>query len=82
MCPEDQKLESFGKQNLKNTFSKIGHNMSMGRSPTEIVFVLEFFYRKFVKKNFAVGDPKIDDFGPFFKTRCPKFLPIRKKRIF
>ena len=29
-----------------------------------------------------MGTPKIDDFGPFFKNRCPKFLPTRKKRVF
>ena len=28
------------------------------------------------------GTPKIDDFGPFFKNRYPKFLPTRKKRVF
>ena len=29
-----------------------------------------------------LGTPKIDDFGAFFKNRCPKFLPTRKKRVF
>ena len=71
------------KQNLKNGFSKIGPKMPMGRVPTKIFGVSEFFYRKFVKKNFrGRGPQKIDDFGPFFKNRCPKFLPTGKKRVF
>ena len=55
----------------------------MRRVPTKIFGVLEFFYRKFVKNKFSrSGTPKIDYFGPFFKNRCPKFLPTRKKRVF
>ena len=42
---------------LKNVFSKISHKMSMGRVPTNFG-VSDFFYRKFVKINFAAGDPK------------------------
>ena len=34
------------------------------------------------KKFSRSGTPKIDDFGLFFKNRCPKFLPTRKKRVF
>ena len=28
------------------------------------------------------GTPKIDDFWPFFKNKCPKFLLTQKKRVF
>ncbi len=71
------------KQNLKNGFSKIRPKMPMGRVATKIFGVSECLYRKFVKKNFSrLGTPKIDNSGPFFKNRCPKFLPTGKKRIF
>ena len=46
------------KINLKNAFSIIGHKMSMGRVPTEIFGVLEFLYRKFVKKHFRGRGPQ------------------------
>ena len=70
-------------ENLKNAFSKIGHKMSMGRVPTKIFGVSEFFLSKLCEKKFSrSGTPKIDDFGPFFKNRCPIFLPTGKKRVF
>ena len=54
-------------ENLKNAFSKIVHKMSMGRVPTKIFGVFEFFYRKFVKKKSRPGTPKIDGFEFFFQ---------------
>ena len=64
-------------------FSRIGTKMSMGMVQTKIFGESEFFHRKFVNKKFSrSGTPKIDDFGPFFKNKCPKFLPTRKKRVF
>ena len=69
-------------ENLKNVFSKIGHKMSMGRVPTKIFSVSEFFIESLSKKFSRSGTPKIDDFEPFFKNRCPEFLPIEKKRVF
>ena len=56
--------------------------MSMGRSSTEKNFCLSFFIESLSKNILEVGDPKIDDFGPFFKNRCPKFLPTAKKNVF
>ena len=45
--------------------------------------VCRSFLSKVCQKKFSrSGTPKIDDFGPFFKNRCPKFLPTRKKRVF
>ena len=81
-CPENPKFVHFSKENLKNAFSKIGPKMSMGRVPTEI-FGVGLFLSKVCQKQFSSsGTPKIEDFGPFFKNRCPKFLPSGKKRVF
>ena len=41
--------------------------MSVGRSPTEIFWESEFFYRKFVKKVFEVGGPKNRLFWAYFQ---------------
>ena len=41
------------------------------------------FLSKVCPKKFSwSGTPKIDDFGSFFKNRCPKFLPSGKKGVF
>ena len=69
-------------ENLKNAFSKIGSKMSMGRSPTANFFPGVFLSKVCQKKFSRSGTSKIDDFGPFFKNRCPKFLPTGKKRVF
>ena len=53
-------------KNLKNVFSNIGPKMSMGRPPTKIYFLPEFFYPKFDKNIFVVGDLKIRRFLAFF----------------
>ena len=54
-------------ENLKNAFSKICHKMSMGKVPTNIFRVREFFYRKFVKNNFRGRGPQKSTILPFFK---------------
>ena len=67
----------------KTHFSKIGRKMSTRGPPTPIFVDWKFFYLNFVKKKFSrSGTLKIDDFGPFFKNKCSKFLPTRKKRVF
>ena len=41
------------------------------------------FLSKVCQKHFrGRGAQKIDDFGPIFKTRSPKFRPVGKKRAF
>ena len=39
----------------------------MGTVPTKIFGVSEFFYRKFVKNIFEIGDPKNRGFWAFFQ---------------
>ena len=70
-------------ENLKNAFSKIGHKMSMGRVPTEIFGVSEFFYRKFVKKNFrGRGPQKSTILGLFSKMDVRNFCHLGKNVFF
>ena len=70
-------------KNLKNAFSKIGHKMSMGRVPTEIFGVSEFFYRKFVEKNFrGRGPQKSTILGLFSKIDVRNFCQLGKKVFF
>ena len=67
------------KQNLKNGFSKIGSKMSMGRVPTKIFCASEFFYRKFVKKNFCGRGPqKSTILGLFSKINVRNFCQLGK----
>ena len=69
-------------ENLKNAFSKIGHKMSMGRVPTKIFGVSEFFYRKFVEKNFRGRGPQKSTFlGLFSKIDVRNFCQ-RGKNVF
>ena len=70
-------------ENLKNAFSKIGHKMSMGRVPTKIFGVSEFFYRKFVKKNFrGRGPQKSTILGLFSKIDVRNFCQLGKNVFF
>ena len=70
-------------ENLKNSFSKIGHKMSMGRVPTKIFGVSEFFYRKFVKKNFrGRGAQKSTFLGLFSKIDLRNFDQLGKSVFF
>ena len=54
----------------------------MRRPPTEISGDQEFTDRNFVKKYFEVGGLLSTIWGLYFKSRNPKFLPTRKKRVF
>ena len=66
-------------ENLKNAFSNIGHKMSMGRVPTKIFGVSEFFYRKFVKKSFrGRGPQKSTILGLFSKIDVRNFCQLGK----
>ena len=67
-------------KNLHSVFSKIGLKMSMGRVPTKILGVSEFFIESLSKKFLRSGTTKIDDFEAI--SKCPKFLPTGKKRVF
>ena len=67
---------------MKNVFSKKGHKIPMRRPPTEISGDPDFFYRNLLKKNFEVGGPLSTIWGLYFKSRNPKFLSTRKKRVF
>ena len=66
-------------ENLKNAFSKIGPKMPMGRVPTKIFGVSEFFYRKFVKKKFRDRGPeKSTILGLFSKIGVRNFSQLGK----
>ena len=55
----------------------------MRRPPTEIPGDPQCFDRNFVEKQFRGRGAPIDDLGPLFlKSRNPKFLSTRKKRVF
>ena len=55
----------------------------MGRVPTEIFGVSEFFYRKFVKKNFRGRGPQKSTFlGLFSKIDVRNFCHLGKKVFF
>ena len=70
-------------ENLKNAFSKIGPKMSMRRVPTKIFGVSEFFYRKFVKKNFrGRGPQKSTILGLFSKIDVRNFCQLGKNVFF
>ena len=70
-------------ENVKNGFSKIGHKMSMGWVPTKIFGVSEFFYRKFVKKNFrGRGPQKSTILGLFSKLDVRNFCKLGKNVFF
>ena len=69
-------------ENLKNAFSKIGHKMSMRRVPTKIFGVSQFYYRKFVKNFFAIGDPKNRRFWVFFQKSMSEISAKWEKRYF
>ena len=71
------------KKNLKNAFSIIGHKMSMGRPLTKVFGVPEFFYRKFVKKNFrGRGPQKSTILGLFSKIDVRNFCQLGKNVFF
>ena len=64
-------------------FSEIGCKMSMGRVPTEIFGVSEFFHRKFVKKTFGGrGAQKSTILGLFSKIDVRNFCQLGKKVFF
>ena len=70
-------------ENLKNVFSKIGPKMPMRRVPTKIFGVSEFFYRKFVKKNFrGRGPQKSTILGLFSKIDVRNFCQLGKNVFF
>ena len=70
-------------ENLKNAFSKIDHKMSMGRVPTKIFGISEFFYRNFVKKNFrGRGPQKSTILGLFSKIDVRNFCQVGKNVFF
>ena len=70
-------------ENLHSVFSKIGPKMSMGRVPTKIFDVSEFFYRKFVKKNFrGRGPQKSTILGFFSKVDVRNFYHLGKNVFF
>ena len=70
-------------KNLHSVFSKIGPKMSMGRVPTNILGVSEFFYRKFVKKKFrGRGHQKSTFLGLFSKIDPRNFCQLGKNVIF
>ena len=55
----------------------------MGRVPTKIFGMLEFFYRKFVKKNFRGGGPqKSTILGLFSKIDLRNFCQLGKSVFF
>ena len=69
-------------KNLKNTFSNIGCKMSMGRSPTEIVFFRSFFIESLPKKIFEVGDPKNRRLWVFFQKSMSEISVSGEKTCF
>ncbi len=61
-------------------FSRIGPKMSMKRVPIENFGVSEFFYRKFVKKNFRVRGPQESTILRLFsKIDVRNFCQLGKK---
>ena len=57
--------------------------MSMGRAPTKILCVSEFFYRKFVKKNFGGRGPQESTIlGLFSKIDVRNFCQLGKNVFF
>ena len=70
-------------KNLQNAFSNKGHKSSMGRVPTKIFGVSEFFYRKFVKKYFrGRGPQKSTILGLFSKIDLRNFDQFGKSVFF
>ena len=69
-------------ENLKNAFSKIGHKMSMGRVPTAIFGVSEFYIESLSKKFCAVGDPKNRRFWAFFQKPMSEISVSGEKTCF
>ena len=64
-------------------FSEIGCKMSMGRVPTEIFGVSEFFHRKFVKKTLRERGPQKSTFLELFsKIYSRNFCQVGKNVIF
>ena len=64
-------------------FSKKGLKMSMGRPPTEIFGVSEFFYRNFVKKIFrGRGGKKSTIFLGLFSKIDPRNFDQFGKNVF
>ena len=75
--PRKPKICSFLMKNLQNAFSNIGHKMSMGRVPTKIFGVSEFFYRKFVKNNL-----RYRRFWAFFQNSILEIFTNWEKHVF
>ena len=69
-------------ENLKNAFSKIGPKMPMGRVPTKIFGVSEFFIESLSKKIFEVGDPKNRRFWAFFQKSMSEISANSEKTCF
>ena len=64
-------------------FFEIGPKISMGRVPTEIFGVSEFFYRKFVEKKFRGRGPQKSTFwGLFSKIDVRNFCHLGKNVFF
>ena len=70
-------------KNLQNAFSNKGYKLSMGRVPTKIFGVSEFFYRNFAKKNFRDRGPKKSTiFSLFSKIDVRNFCHLGKNVFF
>ena len=69
-------------KNLQNAFSNISYKMSMGRVPTKIFGVSEFFYRKFVEKNFRGRGPQKSTFLSLFSKIDVRNFCQRGKNVF
>ena len=63
-------------------FSKKGLKMSMGRPPTEIFGVSEFFYRNFVKKIFRGRGAKKSTILALFSKIDPRNFDQLGKSVF
>ena len=59
-------------------FSKTDRKMPMRRTPNEIFGVWEFFIESLSKNISRSGTPKIDDFGPFFKSMVEIYVKWEK----
>ena len=63
-------------------FENLPYNVD-GEGPDQNFWCVGDFLSKVSQKQFWLSETaKIDDFGPFFKNRCSKFLPTGKTMFF